>query len=243
MPHLIGYFPGGGGEKPLSKKAFSECTWAEVSKVCKAGLASEYWKIGDTKNMIEGDPTTGLRIIGFDHDPAAYAGDYGREKAGITLEMICPPLTAQHHTSFTAANVVWYSETSNLHSDIREIALPNYLANTIPEELRKVIIPVDKEFRLTGGGQAYVYDTLFLLSVNEMTGNMTSTFGSEGTQYAYYAAGNPIIHRDANGAAVDFWTRSGNGGTDGYFYQIKTNGTSYKMNPNKMFSVFPCMCI
>lgn len=242
MPHLIGYFPGGGGSKPV-KKSFAESTWEEISAVCKAGLASEYWQIGDTKNMIEGDPTTGLRIIGFDHDPAAYAGDYGREKAGITLEMICPPLTAQHHTSSAPANVVWYSATSNLHSDIREITLPNYLANTIPGDLRSVIIPVDKEFRLSDGGQAYIYDTLFLLSVNEMTGNMTSTQGSEGTQYAYYAAGNPIVHRDANGMAVDTWTRSGTGGSDSYFYQIKTNGTFYKMNPHKMFSIFPCMCI
>lgn len=239
---IISNFPGGGGEKPLSKKAFSECTWAEVSKVCKAGLASEYWKIGDAKNMIEGDPTTGLRIIGFDHDSAAYAGDYGREKAGITLEMVSPPMTAMHSTG-AVANMIWYSETSSLHSDIREITLPDYLANTIPEELRKVIIPVDKEFRLSGGGNAYIYDTLFLLSVNEMTGNMTSTFASEGTQYAYYAAGNSIVHRDANGAAVDFWTRSGIGGSYSYFYQIKAGGTSYQMNPNKSYSIFPCMCI
>ena len=68
MPHLIGYFPGGGGASGPKKKAFADCTWEEVSEICKAGLAGQYWNIGDTKEMIYGDSTKMLRIIGFDHD-------------------------------------------------------------------------------------------------------------------------------------------------------------------------------
>lgn len=224
------------------KKAFAKCTWAEVSKVCKAGLAAEYWAIGDTKNMIDGDDTTALRIIGFDHDPVTDASAYGREKAGITLEMVYPPFVANHYASMIDG-VVWYSENSAYHSDIRETALPNYLSGTIPEALKKVIIPVSKEFRKAGGTRGYVDDTLFILSVNEIKGGMTSTFASEGTQYAYYAAGNSQIHRNAEGTAVDFWTRSGTGVSGSYFYRISTAGAAAQWNLNRDFSVFPCMCI
>lgn len=232
------------GSKPR-KKTFNECTWAEVAEICRAGYAAEYWAIGDTKNMVDGDTTTTLRIIGFDHDWVSDVTTYGREKAGITLQMVKaqPALkTSMNGTSYK--NLSWYSAASGNACAMRSTTLPNYLASTIPDALKSVLVPVGKEFYYKEkNGIQSISDTLFLLSANEIFGTYTSGFGSEGEQYAYYAAGNSKTIYNTDGSAVSWWTRSPYQASNGNFYYV-TGQTLAQIEANTatIYGV-PCMCI
>ena len=233
----------GGNNKP-EKKAFAECTWAEVSEICKAGLASEYWQIGDIKPMVDGDTSTQLHIIGFDHDDVNDPFTYGREKAGITLEHVFVPNLSNAMYTLNV-KVSWYSTDNDQHCLVRRNSLPSYLANSVPEELRNVIVPVIKDFYYTSqGANSTIVDNLFVLSANEIFGTYTSGRGSEGTQYAYYAAGNEKIKRLATtGAAVNWWTRSFEYSGDNGFMVVNSAGTKTWSGKSASNYIIPCMCI
>lgn len=238
MPYLMGQFPGGGSSKP-KEKPFAECTWAEVSKICKAGYAAKYWTIGDTKNMIDGDDTTALRIIGFDHDPVTDAATYGREKAGITLELADSNFKGFYDKQMNTTNysgTLWYSTSANYHCNFRKNLLPEYLTNNVPADVRNVIVPVEKEF-YNGAEMKTISDRLFLLSLNEIVGGYASGAGSEGEQYAYYAAGN------SRKRAGSYWTRSLKAGANWYY--IGSGGEVYDtfVSSYGHHYSFPCMCI
>lgn len=234
---IISNFPSGGGASKPEKKAFIDCSWAEVSAICKAGLASEYWAIGDTKPMIAGATSKILRIIGFNHDNVTDPEAYGREKAGITLEMV-----DQHSSLIGPMNdnnysgTAWYHSSSMYHCKWRQTILPAFMASEMPNDLKNVLVAVDKEYNSDG---ATVSDTLFLLSLNELFGTYPSGAGSEGDRYDYYIAGN-TVDRD-----VSYWTRSLKSGADWYY--INTSGTVTTMPVGAAGAAnirgFPAMCI
>lgn len=244
MPHLIGYFPGGGGASGPKKKAFADCTWEEVSEICKAGLAGQYWNIGDTKEMIYGDSTKMLRIIGFDHDIVSDAATYGRDRAGITLEL--EQVSVNLKSKWLGANSTvgqWYSSSDNYHSVIRKTLLPNYRTEVIPQYLSDVIVDVQKEFMHDSGAIRTVSDSLFILSANEIFGTYASGDGSEGTQYAYYTAGNSKVKKNTSNTDIMYWTRSKRY-NKAYAYYVGTTGSiAEKSLIEEGLYAVPCMCI
>ena len=241
---IISNFPGGGASKP-KKKAFVDCTWEEVSQICKKGYAAEYWSIGDEKPMHIGGSANIFRIIGFDHDPVTDASAYGREKAGITLEMVDPPSTLKKTwAASNAQQTVWnHSVSGGTLNYFRTDYLPNFLNSTVIEALRNVIVPVNKEFMNNSGQIVLSSDTLFILSVNEIKGTYASGHGSEGEQYAYYAAGNS--HARSFG---EYWTRSKAGlpsGSMGHaVYTINSSGAVTLRGCSDLTAYgIPCLCI
>lgn len=241
---IISNFPGGGESKPV-KKSFSECTWEEVSQICRAGYASEYWQIGDTKNMIDGDTASALRIIGFDHDYVSDIATYGREKAGITLQMEKLPQALYGPLNGTSyKNLSWYSETSGNHCAMHSTNLPNYLSS-MPDALKSVLVPVGKEFYYKEKKEIQtISDTLFLLSANEVFGTYTSGFGSEGEQYEYFAAGNSTKMYNTAGESAIWWTRSPYQETSGDFIIVNApSGNTYCAASEQNRYGSPCMCI
>ena len=71
---------------PKPGKALNEYTWEEIAKVSASGLASEYWSVGDCKEIVL-DGTIGtlsvsnfpvcVFILGFDHNGAGGTIDFG----------------------------------------------------------------------------------------------------------------------------------------------------------------------
>lgn len=274
MPYLISSFPSGnsigaetstytglldeletaivnlGGTSP-SAKAFADCTWAEVKEICRSGKASTYWKIGDTKPMIAGQTTNLFRIIGFDHDTVSNTVTYGREKAGITLEMIDPPSSLKQFFNSNTNDQYWTwnpgatSETNDTTNYYRNTYLPDFFNNTMPEDLRTAIVPVQKDFLNNSGNIVWGSDTLFLLSLNEIYGTYTSGVGSEGTLYEYFAAGNSPIFPISG---EYYWTRS-KGGTPSNsmghsVYCVKPDGSAQVYGPTNLYAYgIPCFCI
>lgn len=174
-------------------------TWEKISAVARAGKASEFWNIGDTKTFTCGSYTMTAQIIGFDHDDVTDSTSYGRTKAGITFQTVeCYPTTY----AWSSSNVPWKTSTTRVTN------LPAIL-NTMTD-VKDYIVPVNKEATKTidKTGIEIVSDNLFLLSMRELT---TSGYieNPAGTQYAYYAAGNSMIKYSlGSSSAKAWWTRS-----------------------------------
>ena len=78
---------------PEVGKALNEYTWEEISKVSASGLASEYWSVGDCKEIVlngtigtltlSNYPTC-VFILGFDHNGAGGTIDFGTFKSAVS---------------------------------------------------------------------------------------------------------------------------------------------------------------
>jgi len=226
------------------KRALENMSWEDISLVCRAGLASEYWQPGDTKCLVDDDSSIQLQIIGIDHDSVTDSAAYGQKKAGLTLQMLQVPSSLNTHMNTTNyTNTSWYHSTSHYRSIIRSTLFPNYLNSSIPEALKSVLVPVNKDYIMAGSGdEGVVSDTLFLPSRNEVFGNITSGYGREGTQYAYFAQGGSKIRTLISGSAVIWWTRSPTG-SSGKFYLVNASGAQSTTWSSEMAYAPPCMCI
>ena len=83
------------------------------------------------------------------------------------------------------------------------------LLTKLPSALQNVIKAVNK---LTSAGNQSATiqttsDKLFLLSEVEIFGSTTYSKSGEGSQYAYYKAGNSKVKK-VNGSASEWWERS-----------------------------------
>lgn len=176
--------------------------WETISMVSKAGRASEFWSIGDIIAIDIGGTSYDVRIAGFDHDDVTDASAYGRTKAGITFEMVdCYGTTYAMNSDDT--NIGGWTE-----SEMRTTHLP-VIKTLLSSELTNVIIPVNK---LTSEGRkstttVTASDDLFLLSEVEIFGSTSHSVAGEGSQYAYYAAGNSKV-KTRSGSISEWWERS-----------------------------------
>lgn len=197
-------------------------SWEVISQIAKAGQAKNFWNVGDEKPAIfdivwYGDLYTveiPFQIIGFDHDDVANSTSYGRSKAGITL--------LQKYSGHDS--VTWGADSSNwTNSVLREEIAAEF--GTI-QEVSQFVVPVKKKIAKTakyGESQTEeITETAFALAADEIFANSTETPKvNEGTQYAYFAAGNSpakenyFVREYYPGYVIyeDWWTRSIEGST------------------------------
>lgn len=219
-------------------------SWEDIALVCRAGMAQEYWQPGDTKCLTPGDSSLQLQIIGFNHDPVSDSAAYGRERAGITLQLLqlSPALHGVMNTT-NYAGTSWHHETDFYRCAVRASLLPAFLASSIPSALKNVLVPVNKAYiPADDDTPALISDTLFLPSLREILGSPASGHGSEGTQYAYYAQGRSPVKKTAAGAAAVWWTRSPTG-ANAKFYQISASGAQDSAWVVTEAYAPACMCI
>ena len=205
------------------KDSLENMSWADISKVCRAGKAKEYWQLGDVKYLTAAHA---VQIIGFDHDLAADPDEYGRERTGLSLLWVNGYAAAAMNGTGNYTATSWYNEEASLRSTLRASALPSLLSSAALAEARPYIAAVTKEyFTVADGMRNTIADMLWLPSYRELFGGAASGFGSEGTQYAFYAAGNSKIKKAANGAACNWWTRSPTG-SSAQFYATASSGAA-----------------
>jgi hypothetical protein len=209
------------GEIAFVNTILANNSWEVISTVAKSGKASEFWNIGDEKTFDLAGTIYTARIIGFDHDDVTDATTYGRTKAGITFEM--KEIDAGDAVSVTQ-NYDYNWETG----DARLNKIPARFTNLLPNDMRIVIVPVNKTFARSYSN-TYVNttsDDVFLLSEQEVFGVKTNAKVIEGSQYAYYAAGNSKI-KYRSGAADEWALRSIAFKDSGWAYSVivKKDGT------------------
>lgn len=203
-----------------TKNALSDMSWAAISTVCKAGLASEYWAVGDTKDITVNGATYAVMIIGFDHDDPTDTASYGRSKAGITLQTVHVISGSYKMCNTMPSTASW--KTATLRATLNETIL-----GTMESDLTSVIVPVNKNCRETVyGSDTYttVSDKLFVLSSPECAKNRTTT---DGTLYTYFDS-NSAAKTDTGGGRQAYWTRTSGYNTQSYevtFDRVMTGGS------------------
>ena len=203
-----------------AKKALSLMTWQDISTVCKAGKASEYWAVGDTKDITVNGSTYAVMIIGFDHDEPTDTASYGRSKAGITLQTVHVISGSYKMCNTMPSTASW--ETATLRTTLNDTII-----GTMDSDLTSVIVPVNKNCRETAyGSDTYttVSDKLFVLSSPECKKNQTTT---DGTLYTYFDS-NSAAKTDTGGGRQAYWTRTSGFNTQSNevtFSRVMTGGS------------------
>lgn len=168
-------------------------------------------------------------VIGFNHDTLTDSMAYGEEtatgKAGITFQM---------HDCFDTAYTVNSTSTNSggwASSAMRTSTMAT-MKGYLPDDWEAIIKPVNKASGTGGGsssGTETVSDSCFLLAEIEIFGSTTYSVSGEGTQYAYYKAGNSKV-KNKSGSAHRWWERSPRSGSSNHFCSVHSDGfASYRV--------------
>ena len=209
--------------KSLVDSVLANNSWATISAISRAGQAQQYWKVGDTKTFTCNGTTYTAQIIGFDHDDVSDSASYGRSKAGITFQF--KEAYAITYKMDTSSYV-----TSYTNSDMHSSYLPAVLSG-IESALSSVLIGVNKTVSKTiSKNETITNQKLILPAAMEIKGKsgLNSTDQAQGTQYAFYSAGNSAVKTTVGTTTkIQYWTRTleDDGEDFLYCYTISTSGS------------------
>lgn len=210
------FFVTRGLPKKSYNPVFSENEWAAIIEACHANEVPDEWVADGTcyKDMDIGGTSYRIDIIGKNHDDLAD----GTGKA---------PLTFQLHDCYTETKQMNPTNTNVggwTNCAMRSTHLPAILA-LMPAEVQEAIREVQK--KTSAGNQSSsiqtTNDKLFLLSEIEIFGSTTNSFAGEGTQYAYYQAGNSKV-KNRNGNAFYWLERSPYSSNSTHFCFVYSSG-------------------
>ena len=181
-------------------------------------------------------------VIGFNHDTLTDANAYGNTtktgKAGITFQMHDLFDTTYPMNSTNTNSGGW--KNSTMRTSTMETIM-----GYMPAAWQAAIKPVNKASGTGGGsssGTETVSDSCFLLAEIEIFGSTTYSVSGEGTQYAYYKAGNSKV-KNKSGSASYWWERSP-GFSDSYgFCAISTSGGANNNIANRNRGVAFGFCV
>lgn len=206
--------------------------WDVIDSISKSGNAASIWSVGDKKTINIDGTDYQFQIIGFNHDTKTAGGT-----AGITFQMVdCMNATAQMNSSNT--------NSGGWTSCAMRTSVLNSIFSSLPADLQKAIKAVNK--LTSAGNQSATINTtsdkLFLLSEVEIFGSTTYSKSGEGSQYAYYKAGNSKVKK-VNGSASTWWERSPDGGDSTYFCIVNGDGSANSYNASNSYGVAFGFCI
>lgn len=208
-------------------KPFAEADWAEIAEVSEAGLATEFYNLGDTKDItISGVGTITLEIADFDHD--YLSGSTSAQKAGISM------ITRDLLPSTRAMN----SSSTNV-GGFPASALYDYLNGTIlnglPSDLRSALKTIYKWYGTgnnTTNGQWHGCKVWIPLEY-EMSGTTTfspATEHSKGNarKYPIFTDNASRIKRlnNGSGSANWYWEASPDASNTTTFCNINNSGSA-----------------
>ena len=218
---------------PPAGTPLNDFTWAQIDYISENGLMSDYFNIGDTKNVTIGSATYVVEIVGFSHDDRAD----GSGKVGLTFGLKDCLNTAYQMNSSNTNSGGWggCALRATLRGDIW---------NQLPSDLRDVIKEVTKK---TSAGDASgiinsISDTLFLFAEKEIFGSKQYSVDGEGTQYARFTASNTRIKK-LNGSVTYWWLRSPFSSFTGSFCAVNTSGAASNSDANYSRGVCFGFCI
>ena len=194
---------------------FANNDWSAIIAACQSGSVPDSWVVGNSKTMTINGTSYQIDIIGKNHDTYTAGGT--------------APLTFQLHDCY---GTKYEMNSSNTNSGgwtscaMRSTHLPAILA-LMPSEVQAGIKEVNK--LTSAGSQSSTINTtadkLFLLSEIEIFGSVTHSKSGEGSQYAYYSAGNSKVKK-FSGSADAWWERSPDGSLSAYFCFVNSVGSA-----------------
>lgn len=201
---------------PPKGKALNEYTWEEIGLISTAGVASEYFAVGDCKEItLNGAIGNGLTlsnyttyayIIGINHNASAEGENLIHFQLGKTaLSGGTNIALCDSKYSSTYETTGYFSmrgernntggwESSQMRTNICGTSLTDYsgtIIGAIPEELRAVLQPVTKYTNNVGNSTeasavTATTDYFFLLSEHEVFGSASYGNANESSKQAQY---------------------------------------------------------
>ena len=207
-------------------------SWDVINSISESGIASSIWSVGDKKTVAIDGVNYQVQIIGFDHDTKTSGG-----KAGITFQMVdC--LNSKYQMNSSSTNAGGWTSCAMRSSTM------STLLTKLPSALQNVIKAVNK--LTSAGNQSATINTtsdkLFLLSEVEIYGSTKHSKSGEGSQYAYYKAGNSKVKK-VNGSASHWWERSPRGSNSTGFCLAESGGDAGTLGASTSEGVSFAFCI
>ena len=162
---------------------FANNSWDDIITACQNGSIPSAWMAGDSKEMIIAGAAYQVDIIGKDYDTYTAGGT--------------APLTFQLHDCLSDKLQISNSPDWKYGYGARHIIDRDTYRNLLPSNVKAAIKTVTKMDRNTPYNA-----NLFLPSLQEVGGFSTVP---QGTQYAYYAAGNSKVKKIRDGLETDWW--------------------------------------
>ena len=219
------------GDPPVIFDAiFANNSWEEIIAACQSGNVPDSWAVGDSKMMTIGGTNHQIDIIGKNHDTYTAGGT--------------APLTFQTHDSYNTRGMNARSSNTGgwTNCNMRIVNMPYFFAQ-MPSEVQAGIREVNK--LTSAGGYSSTINTtadkLFLLSEIEIFGYTANSVPGEGTQYAYYKAGNSKVKK-VEGSAYSWWERSPDANYESYFCCVGDGGTTAHDHANYSMGVAFAFC-
>ena len=185
--------------------------------------------IGDQVTLSLNGTNYAFDVIGFNHDTLTTSTAYGATtktgKAGITFQMHDLFATYYPMNSSNTNSGGWKS--SNMRTSTMA-TMKGYM----PAAWQTAIKPVNKASGTGGGstsGTETVSDSCFLLAEIEIFGSTNYSVSGEGTQYAYYKAGNSKV-KNMSGSASHWYERSPRSGYTQDFCMVSKYGDASASN-------------
>ena len=201
------------GKASVLDAIFANNSWEEIIAACQSGNVPDSWAVGDSKAMTINGTSYQIDIIGKNHDTYTAGGT--------------APLTFQMHDCYDTEYTMNSANTNRggwTSCPMRSTHLPAILA-LMPSEVQAGIREVNK--LTSAGSQSSTINTtadkLFLLSEIEIFGFVKYSKSGEGSQYAYYKAGNSKVKK-FYGRANDWWERSPFGSDSTSFCYVSNKG-------------------
>ena len=185
--------------------------------------------IGDQVTLALNGTNYAFDVIGFNHDTLTNAKAYGAStktgKAGMTLQMQDLFEEPYRMNSSNTNNGGWKNSAMRTST---MATMKGYL----PDDWEAIIKPVNKASGTGGGsssGTEIVSDNCFLLAEIEVFGSTTYSVSGEGTQYAYYKAGNSKV-KNTDDYAYHWYERSPQSGSSKEFCFVDRYGSASYTN-------------
>ena len=181
-------------------------------------------------------------VIGFNHDDLTDSIAYGKAtatgKAGMTLQM--HDLFATFYGMNSSNTNVGGWKSSAMRTSTM-VTMKGYL----PAAWQTAIKPVNKASGLGDGsssGTETVSDSCFLLAEIEIFGSIANSVSGEGTQYAYYKAGNSKV-KSRDSITDAWWERSPYPSNSSYFGCVVRDGSANHSSAKSSHGVAFAFCI
>lgn len=244
--------------------------WATISAISGAGLANNYWNVGDTKTIIlngqVGNTTFSnlsidAYILGINHNASVEGNNRIHFCIGKVDSKTIGLIDSQYN-EYPMTSSGYFSMSygsSNTNSGgwngcyMRSIIMLA-IKNALPTDLQNVLKTVTKYTDNTGGGSnssSYVTattETICLEAEFEVQGVRSYANSHEQNkqqQYDYYKNGNSKIRYKYNDTNSDvwWWNRSPCSGASARFCIVRTTGTANNYSSRHCRAVAPCFYI
>ena len=260
-----------GGEAATVKSAVEAYTWDELAQISdeigaagdeaaaievakKYNLCTPEGKLDGTQVKLvtlTNNMTVPVQIVGFAHDDKTAGG-----KAGITFMFGDAIAEAPMNQTDTNAGG-WEASQMRAYLNGDGMAL-------LPEDLKKVVAPVDKLTNNVGETQdvsavTTTSDSLWLLSAAELCGSIdwysdpsyNAVLNAEGFEYQLFrdtavdsSNANDILVKNYQNSPYRWWERSPIPSNSDYFLYVNSGGgPDYSVGAGNSFGVVPGFCL